>query len=102
MTRLLPEQDWPNLAKCGRGQVNPDKLFLPGKEQNVTKKYCRDCVVKIECLANALDNKIEVGIWGGMSERERRALLKKHPRVKSWKNLFRRYLEKQEAVDAEA
>ena len=37
-----------------------------------------------ECAAEALDNKVEFGVWGGMTERQRRALLKQHPNVTSW------------------
>lgn len=43
-----------------------------------------------ECAADALDNKVEFGVWGGMTERQRRALLKQHPEVASWSD----YLEK--------
>jgi WhiB family redox-sensing transcriptional regulator len=39
-------------------------------------------------LADALDNRIEFGVWGGMTERERRALLRRHPHVGSWKRTF--------------
>ena len=38
-----------------------------------------------ECLAEALDNRTEFGVWGGMTERERRALLKRRPDITSWK-----------------
>ncbi len=41
-----------------------------------------------ECLADALDNGIEFGVWGGMTERERRALLRRRPDVKSWRELL--------------
>jgi len=41
-----------------------------------------------QCAAEALDNKVEFGVWGGMTERERRAMLKKHPEVVSWSALF--------------
>jgi WhiB family redox-sensing transcriptional regulator len=41
-----------------------------------------------ECLADALDNHTEFGVWGGMTERERRALLKRRPGVTSWRALF--------------
>jgi WhiB family redox-sensing transcriptional regulator len=41
-----------------------------------------------ECAADALDNQIEYGVWGGMTERQRRALLKQHPEVVSWANFF--------------
>ena len=37
---------------------------------------------KSECLADALDNRTEFGVWGGMTERERRALLKRRPDVR--------------------
>jgi len=35
-----------------------------------------------------LDNKVEFGVWGGMTERQRRALLKQHPEVVSWSDFF--------------
>ena len=41
-----------------------------------------------ECGADALDNQVEYGIWGGMTERRRRALLKEHPGVVSWADFF--------------
>jgi len=40
--------------------------------------------VRTECLAEALDNQIEWGVWGGMTERERRALLRRRPNA-SWR-----------------
>ena len=42
----------------------------------------------LECGADALDNRVEFGVWGGMTERERRALLRRRPDVRSWKVLF--------------
>jgi WhiB family redox-sensing transcriptional regulator len=36
-------------------------------------------------LAEALDNRIEWGVWGGMTERERRALLRRRPNVQTWR-----------------
>jgi WhiB family redox-sensing transcriptional regulator len=41
-----------------------------------------------ECAADALDNRIEFGVWGGLTERQRRVLLKKHPDVDSWAEFF--------------
>ncbi len=41
-----------------------------------------------ECAAEALDNKVEFGIWGGMTERQRRVLLKQPPEVVSWADYF--------------
>src|SRR4029078_5563123 len=78
--------DWPSLAACRNG--DPDALFVQGAEQNVAKRICRSCPVRYECLADALDNRIEFGVWGGMTERERRALLRRHPHVASWRKMF--------------
>jgi WhiB family redox-sensing transcriptional regulator len=44
--------------------------------------------VRTECLSEALDNEIEWGVWGGMTERERRALLRRRPNVTSWRVLL--------------
>ncbi len=78
--------DWPSMAACRNG--DPDALFVQGAEQNVAKRICRSCPVRYECLADALDNRIEFGVWGGMTERERRALLRRHPQVASWRKMF--------------
>ena len=59
--------------------ADPDALFVQGKAQNHAKRICRGYPVQIDCLAEALDNRIEYGVWGGMTERERRALLRRHP-----------------------
>jgi WhiB family redox-sensing transcriptional regulator len=42
-----------------------------------------------ECAAEALDNRMEFGVWGGLTERQRRALLKRHPDVDSWVEFLR-------------
>ncbi len=46
------------------------------------------CAVRTECLADALDHRVEFGVWGGMTERERRALLRRRPDVLSWWKLL--------------
>jgi WhiB family transcriptional regulator, redox-sensing transcriptional regulator len=68
--------------------TDPDKLFVRGAAQRKAAAMCRDCPVKAECLADALDNEVEFGVWGGMTERQRRALLKQHPEVDSWSEFF--------------
>ena len=57
---------------------------MRGAEQNKAKQLCSGCPVRTECLAEALDHQIEWGVWGGMTERERRALLRRHPNA-SWR-----------------
>jgi WhiB family redox-sensing transcriptional regulator len=44
--------------------------------------------VRYECLAEALDNRIEWGVWGGMTERERRLLLRQRSDVTSWSSIL--------------
>src|ERR687892_49615 len=63
--------DWSADAAC-RG-ADPDELFVQGAAQNRAKAVCTGCPVRTECLADALDNRVEFGVWGGMTERERRA-----------------------------
>ena len=65
---------WSNQAACR--ETDPDEMFVQGAAQNRVKQICNGCPVKMECLADALDNRIEFGVWGGMTERERRALLR--------------------------
>lgn len=80
--------DWTTKAACR--DHDPDALFVQGAEQNRAKVICRGCEVRTECLADALDNRIEFGVWGGMTERERRALLRRRPNVRSWRTLLER------------
>ncbi|CAB4697903.1 unannotated protein [freshwater metagenome] len=60
---------------------------MRGAEQNKAKQLCAGCPVRTECLAEALDNQIEWGVWGGMTERERRALLRRRPAA-SWRSVL--------------
>src|SRR4051794_12731983 len=94
--------DWTARAACRN--ADPDALFVQGAAQNRAKLICRGCPVRTECLADALDNKIEFGVWGGMTERERRALLRRRPDVTSWRDLLETAKEEYERstdVDAE-
>lgn len=67
--------DWSAQAACRT--TDPDELFVQGAAQNRAKAVCTGCPVRTECLADALDNRVEFGVWGGMTERERRALLRR-------------------------
>jgi WhiB family transcriptional regulator, redox-sensing transcriptional regulator len=78
--------DWTVRAACRL--TDPDVLFVQGAAQNRAKAVCQGCPVRTECLADALDNQIEFGVWGGMTERERRALLRRRPNVTSWRRLL--------------
>ena len=78
--------DWASRGACRSS--DPDALFVQGAAQNRAKTVCMSCPVRTECLADALDNRIEFGVWGGMTERERRALLRRRPNVVSWRRLL--------------
>ncbi|MEW5810797.1 MAG: WhiB family transcriptional regulator [Actinomycetota bacterium] len=77
---------WVSQARCR--QTDPDELFVRGAAQRKAAVICRHCPVIAECGADALDNRVEFGVWGGMTERQRRALLKQHPEVVSWSDFF--------------
>ena len=66
-------RSWQDEANCLG--VDPD-LFFPerGASTREAKEVCRGCVVREACLEYALANGEKFGIWGGMSERERRRI----------------------------
>ena len=67
------EEDWQERALCA--QTDPE-VFFPEKGHTSTdaKRVCSRCEVKTECLEYALGHNEKFGIWGGLSERERRKL----------------------------
>lgn len=80
--------DWVSQAAC---QEQPlDALFVRGNaaQHAAAKKMCAGCSVRTECLAEALDSRIGWGVWGGLTERERRQVLRLRPNVKSWRMLL--------------
>ena len=81
----VPREDWTVHAKC-RG--TKDALFPEAAEQKRARLMCSGCPVRSECLAEALDNRIEWGVWGGMTERERRLLLRQRSDVTSWSSVL--------------
>lgn len=88
---LAPGADdrrWTSQALCATG--DPDRLFVTGAAQREAAKLCRQCPVRTECLADALDNRVEFGVWGGLTERQRRALLRRRPDVASWRAVLER------------
>lgn len=56
----------------------PPELFFPsdGVGVEVAKKVCADCPSQEPCLEYALAHRIDHGVWGGTSERQRRRILK--------------------------
>lgn len=64
---------WQERALCA--QTDPEAFFPEkGGSTREAKKVCSGCEVRRECLEYALENDERFGIWGGLSERERRKL----------------------------
>lgn len=73
---VRPEDDglgWQVDALCA--QTDPEAFFPEkGGSTREAKRICDTCEVRSQCLEYALDNDERFGIWGGLSERERRKL----------------------------
>ena len=70
-------EPWMDQALCT--QVDPE-LFFPivGSNVNPARRVCRECPVRAECLAYALEHDLRHGVWGGTSERQRERLRAGH------------------------
>lgn len=71
----VPVLDWQDRGLCA--QTDPE-LFFPekGGSTREAKRVCLSCDVRVECLEYALTNGERFGIWGGLSERERRRTMR--------------------------
>lgn len=71
-----PELEWQERALCA--QTDPEAFFPEkGGSTREAKRVCLSCEVRVECLEYALHNDERFGIWGGLSERERRRVKKR-------------------------
>jgi WhiB family redox-sensing transcriptional regulator len=80
------KDNWRERANC-RG-IDPN-LFHPergsnGHDMATAKQVCAGCSVRKECLEYALDNMEKVGVWGGLSERERRRVRRDNVTERRW------------------
>jgi WhiB family transcriptional regulator, redox-sensing transcriptional regulator len=67
---------WQSDSLCA--QTDPEAFFPEkGGSTRDAKKICGSCEVRVHCLEYALENDERFGIWGGLSERERRKLRKR-------------------------
>ena len=73
------ETEWMAAGNCANEKPS---LFFPSDGVGVdrARQVCVDCPVKTECLEYALVNRIDHGVWGGTSERERRRIIKARAR----------------------
>ena len=77
---LSPEAEWRELARC---RSYPAVLFFglddmesPAERrirEEAAKRVCEECEVRTECLEYALATKEPYGIWGGLTEIERKS-----------------------------
>jgi WhiB family redox-sensing transcriptional regulator len=70
------ETEWMARGNCAN---EPPAMFFPsdGVGVEVARRICATCPVKEPCLEHALAHRIDHGVWGGASERERRRILKR-------------------------
>jgi WhiB family redox-sensing transcriptional regulator len=79
--------DWRHKAVCR--DEDPELFFPVGNSGPAlaqiadAKLVCNRCAVTTECLSWALNTGQDSGVWGGMSEDERRALKRRHARTKA-------------------
>lgn len=70
------ETDWMTVGKCR--EVAPGTFFpSDGVGVEIARRICATCDVKEPCLEYALRNRIDHGVWGGTSERERRRIARR-------------------------
>jgi WhiB family transcriptional regulator, redox-sensing transcriptional regulator len=70
------ELSWQERSLCA--QTDPEAFFPEkGGSTREAKRVCLSCEVRVECLEYALENDERFGIWGGLSERERRRVKKR-------------------------
>ncbi|MEZ5233367.1 MAG: WhiB family transcriptional regulator [Acidimicrobiia bacterium] len=70
------DNEWMADGNCAE---RPPGVFFPsdGVGVEIAKRICATCEVKVICLEYALRNRIDHGVWGGTSERERRRILRR-------------------------
>jgi WhiB family redox-sensing transcriptional regulator len=70
------ETTWMATGNC---RNHPPAVFFPSDGVGVdrARRICGSCPVATQCLEYALTNRIDHGVWGGTSERERRRILKR-------------------------
>lgn len=73
---------WTQLAACAG--IDTTLLFGKGAEQRQARELCYSCPVRLQCLAEALNADTDFGVWGGLTERERRALIRNMPHITDW------------------
>jgi WhiB family redox-sensing transcriptional regulator len=76
----MDDGEWMDRGRC---RDLPPSTFFPsdGVGVEVARRICADCPVKGPCLEYALENRVDHGVWGGTSERERRRIMRQRRRA---------------------
>jgi WhiB family transcriptional regulator, redox-sensing transcriptional regulator len=77
------DPEWQERALCA--QTDPEAFYPErGGSTREAKRICSGCHVRAECLQYALDHDERFGVWGGLSERERRRLRRGEDVLARW------------------
>ncbi len=69
------DTSWMKAGRCA--EMSPSTFFpSDGVGVESARKICAECPVREQCLEYALANRIDHGVWGGTSERQRRRILR--------------------------
>lgn len=76
----ITENTWRNRGACNG--LDP-AVFFPDSEENAeeAKSICSECVVRLSCLEHALVVRERDGVWGGLTEKERRRMIRQRRRT---------------------
>jgi WhiB family redox-sensing transcriptional regulator len=71
IAEVLMPPEWTRKALCA--EVDPE-IFFPDKGERTAhvKQICKACIVKVECLEYSIQNNERFGVWGGLTEHDRR------------------------------
>lgn len=76
----ITEITWRNRGACNG--LDP-AVFFPDSEENAeeAKSICSECAVRLSCLEHALVVRERDGVWGGLTEKERRRIIRQRRRT---------------------
>lgn len=73
----MRSEDWRADALCA--QTDPDMFFPePGRVAQDAKTICTRCPVRQQCLTYAINNRMNEGIWGGLTPKQRTRVPREH------------------------
>ena len=73
--------DLPNWegARCDDPNISPEVFFSPLTQKEAVE-YCLECPLMMKCAEFAMTNNVQDGVWGGLTEADRRELFKNRNR----------------------